>query len=146
MIRVLMAALLIATPVAHLRAEGLRLLLVPIGTSVAPGAQVTVDIYIYNDSDKPAKAPTLENISTVSVLRDINGVRAPRTESSAEMKFHSDSERTLKPHQGERKTIKVDIPAELGDLAEIYVEVGTPSALRSNSILLYCEAGEKASR
>jgi hypothetical protein len=145
MIKVFIATLLIAAPLAHLHGEGLQLLLVPVNTSITPNSQLTVDVYIYNDSDKPAKAPTLENISTVCVLRDVNGVRAPRTESSAEMKFHSGPEHTLKPHRAERKTIKVDIPAEPGDLVEMYVEIGTPSSLRSKSILLSCPIAKPSS-
>jgi|SRR6267154_2460118 len=145
MIKLIIATLLIAAPFAHLHAEGLRLLLVPTGSSITPKSQVTLDVYVYNESDKPAKTPTLENISTVCVLRDVNGVRAPRTESSAEMKFHSGPEHTLKPHRVERKTIKVDIPAEPGDLVEVYVEIGTPSSLRSNSILLSCPIAKPSS-
>jgi hypothetical protein len=40
----------------------------------------------------------------------------------------------------------MEIPAEPGELVELYIEIGRESVLRSNSVLLYCPIEQPVSQ
>ena len=121
-----------------------RLLLVPVQTSIKPHGSVECDLYLYNESKRATMVPSFESISKVYVLRDPTGARLPRGDSSSLVTTHSSGEHSLKPGKVERTRITIEISAEPGDLAEIYVEIGKGPILRSNSVLLFCPVEEKA--
>lgn len=121
-----------------------RLLLVPIQTSIKPHGSVECDVYLYNEGKKDAMVPSFETISKVYVLRDLSGTRLPRGDSSSLVITHSSGEHSLKPGKVERTKITIEIAAEPGDLAEVYVEIGKGPMMRSNSVLLFCPIEEKA--
>jgi hypothetical protein len=115
-----------------------RLLLIPVETSLKPRADVQFDLYLWNNSARPTKVPSLKLLSTTYVLRDISGKRLPRFKSSTQSASHPLSEHLLQPNTAERTRIRIDIPAERGDLVEVYAEISGSSALRSNVVLLFC--------
>ena len=131
-------ALFVGCFVSIAHAEPLRLLLIPLETSIRPGANVRFDVCLWNNGSQPRKIPSLKLLSTTYILRDIKGTRLPRYKSSTQSASHPLSERLLQPNAVERMSIRIDIPAERGDLVEIYAEVGGASALRSNTVLLFC--------
>jgi hypothetical protein len=119
-------------------AEAPRLLLVPAQISIHPNATVECDLYLYNDSNKTISVPSFETLSKVYALRDTSGIRPPRGDSSSLIIDHARPEHTLGPGKVEQTRVRIDISAESGDLAEVYVEIGRDSILRSNSVLLFC--------
>jgi hypothetical protein len=121
-----------------------RLLLVPIQTSIKPNGSVECDLYLYNEGKKTTMVPSFEAISKVYVLRDPSGRRLPRGDSSSLVVTHSAGEHGLKPGKVEQTKITIDIAAEPGDVAEVFVEIGKGPTLRSNSVLLICPMEEKA--
>lgn len=129
---------LLVFTVAYSWGQAPRLLLVTSNTTISKQTDINVDVYVYNDSQRPVQVPSLEYISTFYVLRDPAGIRLPRAGTSAQVFSHPREEHSLQPHGVERTTIKVEIPAEIGDLAEIHVELGQGDhPARSNSILLF---------
>jgi hypothetical protein len=68
--------------------------------------------------------PSFETISKVYVLRDLSGTRLPRGDSSSLVTTHSSGEHSLKSGKVERTKITIEIAAEPGDVAEVYVEIG----------------------
>jgi hypothetical protein len=120
------------------------LLLVPTQTFITPNARVECEVYLYNDSKKAVMVPSFETISKVYGLRDMKGIRLPRGASSTSIASHPPGEHSLGPGRVERTRIIVEIPAASGDLVDLYIEIGSKSVLRSNSVLLFCPAEEKA--
>jgi hypothetical protein len=125
-------------------AETPRLLLVPVHNSIKPNGYVECDLYLYNDSKRATMVPSLETVSKVYVLHDPTGTRLPRGDSSSLVLTHSAGEHRLKAGKVEHTKITIQLSAEVGDLAEVYVEIGKGPMLRSNSVLLFCPAEEKA--
>lgn len=131
-------AILLLLTVTTFFGETPRLLLIPGNVTIGKETDITVDVYVYNDSKKAVTVPSLEYISAFYVLRDPTGVRLPRAGTAAQIFSHPRKGHRLQPNGVERTTIKIEIPAEIGDLAELHVELGQgehPS--RSNSILLF---------
>ena len=122
-----------------------QLLLIPVETSIKPRATVRFDLYLWNNSGRPTKVQSLQLLSTTYVLRDITGTRLPRFKSSTQSASHPLSERLLQPNSAEQTRIRIDIPAERGDLVEVYAEIGGgASALRSNTVLLFCPSAKSS--
>lgn len=136
--KALIIALLLGTSVNTALGQATRLLLVPVEASIKPRANVRLDVYLCNDSPRPIKIPSLKLLSTNYVLRDITGARLPRFKSLTPSASHPLSEQVLQANSVKRTRIRMDIPAERGDLVEVYVEIAGSSALRSNPVLLFC--------
>lgn len=136
--RALLSLFLVAVVTALALGETPRLLLVPVQTSIKPHGSIECDLYLYNDGKKATMIPSFESLSKVYVLRDPTGTRLPRGDSSSLVTTHASGEHSLKPGKVERTKITIEIAAEPGDLAEVYVEIGKGPMLRSNSVLLYC--------
>jgi hypothetical protein len=124
-------------------ADDLQLLLVSPQTKIAPHGEVALEVYIYNGGQKSQLVPSLGEINTVVTVRDLRGAKLPTTDSSAELKSHSDHRHALKAKATEHRTVKANIAAEAGDLAEVYVEIRTPAIVRSNALLFYCETEQR---
>ena len=140
------AALLVVFSLAAARAQSPRLLLIPLETSIKKHATVAFDVFVYNDSAKPAKIPPIELFSAVYSVRDTKTNTLPRAETSAKIQSHPPSPHTLRSKGVEHKRIEMEIPAEPGELVEVYIEIGRDSVLRSNSVLLYCPIEGAASQ
>ena len=130
---------------AAARAQSPRLLLVPLETSIKKHATVAFDVFVYNDSAKPAKIPPIELFSAVYSVRDTKTNTLPRAESSAKTASHPPPPHTLGSKAVEHRRVEMEVPAEPGELVEVYIEIGRDSVLRSNSVLLYCPIEEPAS-
>jgi hypothetical protein len=130
--------LLLVFTVTHSLSETPRLLLIASNTTISKQTDINLDVYVYNDSKRRVKVPSLEYISTFYVLRDPAGIRLPRAGTSAQIFSHPRKEHSLRPNGVEQITIKIEVPAEIGDLAEVYVELGRGDhPWRSNSVLLF---------
>jgi hypothetical protein len=114
------------------------MLLIPVETVIKPGATVNFDLYVWNDSNKPANVPSLELTSATYLLRDISGARSPKGGGISQTTDHSLPLQVLKPNSVVQKKIAIEIPAQAGDLVEVYVGMASPSNLRSNSVQLFC--------
>jgi hypothetical protein len=115
------------------RAEKPRFLLVPLETSIKPGSKATFDVYVWNDSRRPVSVPSLDFISTVTSSKNSGTAEVAGKTSTSTPDEHS-----LSPNSVEWKRITSDIKAQPGDLIEVYVQIGSPPRLRSNSVLLFC--------
>ena len=123
-----------------------RFLLVPSQLFMSPNGSVECDLYLYNDSKKTMTVPSFETISKVYDLQDVHGVRLPRGASTTQITSHLPREHSLRSGGVEHAKITIEIPAEAGDVVEVYVEIGSDTVLRSNAILLLCRVEEKPSR
>jgi hypothetical protein len=114
-----------------------RLLLVPQEASIKSGRNVKFDVYLCNDTKQPKMVPPLTVISTNYVFRDNTGVGL-RFRSSTVRPMHTLTGHILQPNAFDHATVMLDVLAEPGDLAEIYIEVKGTRILRSNTIQLFC--------
>lgn len=119
-----------------------RLLLVSNETSLNARAEVQLDLYLCNDSDRPAIAPAFERISIDYVVRNVAG-RGSAVIGSSTQSTSPSSSHQMKPHSCEHRRIKVKIPTQVGDWVEISAEIRNKPRLRSNSIVLVNFASEK---
>lgn len=140
------AILLLVFSITPARAQSPRVILVPLETAVKTRATVSFDVFVYNDSPKPVKIPPIELFSAVYSLRGTSGNTLPRVETSAKIASHPPQPHTLGSKAGEHRTIKMEIPAEPGELVEVYIEIGRETVLRSNTVLLYCSLEESGSQ
>ena len=140
------AILLLAFSIPAARADSPHLLLIPLETSVKKRATVAFDVFVYNDSAKPAKIPPIELFSAVYSVRDTKTNTLPRVETSAKTASHAPQPHTLRSKALEHRRIEMEIPVEPGELVEVYIEIGRGSVLRSNSVLLYCPIEESSSQ
>jgi hypothetical protein len=141
--RTIIAALTLAAFHATAFGDSLRLLVVCEEVNIKANSSVRCDLYLYNDSDARCFAPSFETVATILALHDVNGVRLPRGDSSSLVTGHASGKQRLEARAVKRTTITVKIPAEVGDLVELYVEVGGDPVVRSNKILLFCPSDEK---
>jgi hypothetical protein len=122
-----------------------RLVLVAERTWIRPNSKVTLDLYLCNVASHEAKAPGFSEVSTfwtatnVSTKRVIGG-------ANVETITHSGGERVLGPNSVAWKRVTIDIPSEPGNIIDVYVKIGYPRELRSNSVLLFCPPEGKRSR
>ncbi len=117
-----------------------RLLLIPMETAVAPQANVTFDVVAINDSKESVNIRSLESFRGVYSIRDTTGKRQHRVSGFARTATHSSKERKLLPGAFEQQKIRLDVPAEPGDVVQVYIKIGSDPGMRSNSLLLYCPA------
>ena len=121
-------------------AEPLRLLLVPVETSIKRQASVTFDVYLVNTDLRAQPAPSLELLFGTYDLDDVKGARLPRGGDWGETTTVPPSPHVLQPNAIEHRQIRMDIPAEPGDLVKVFVEIRGRVGLRSNFALLFCRA------
>jgi hypothetical protein len=119
-------------------AESLRLLLVPLETSIKPRAKVNFDVYVYNSSGQQVKVPSLESLAAFYELNDVTGTRLGRSGGQAQISTGPVAQQTLQQNGMLEKRIAIDIDAERGDLVNVYIKLQNGERLRSNSVLLFC--------
>jgi hypothetical protein len=127
-------------------ADDARLLLVPVETSLKPHEKPIADVYIWNTSHHSIKVASLDFITTVSSTRNPTGATAQGAVELQGKTTTSGPTHKLSANAIETKRVKLDVSAEPGDLLEVYVQIGTPPYLRSNSVLLLCAPASKRSQ
>lgn len=135
-IKLTLTALLLTLGVTS--ADPVRLFLIPRSTLVEAHAEIVLDAYIWNSSQQVQHVPSLDLISTVASWKNSGAA-----ESSGKTTTHNPPDEILPANGVKHMEVKTNLSAETGDLIEVYVEVGAPSQLRSNSVLLYCEPAHK---
>ncbi len=126
---------------AAVQAQEPRLLLIPVETTVKPHSKISFDVYVCNIGPRRAKVPSLEFISTISSSKKLSGKNSPApVEIQGKTSTSAPANHFLTPNSVEWKRITPDIYAQPGDLLEVYVQIGPPPHLRSNSVLLVCPA------
>lgn len=138
--KTLITILILASTSHHALAEADRLLLIAAETAIRPGANISLDVYLYNSASRPKKVPSLDLASASYLLDDVTGARSGRAGGTTEISTEPPAEHVLQPNGIERRRITLKIPAEPGDMVTIYVTLGRTTRLRSNSVLLYCPA------
>ena len=135
--KLFLAISLAAAAVHPALADDARLLLVSSRTTVKAHQPLALEIFLYNPSSKPVRAPALYNYSIESATMDATG---KLSSGGSQSKGFTDlpSLQTLQPKSIQHKSIRVEIDVRPGDFAEVYVEIGQLQTLRSNSILLFC--------
>lgn len=136
--KIIATVLLLMCLVGAVLGDEPRLLLVPREASIKPGRNVKFDVYLCNQTNQPRIVPPLTLISTNYVLRDVTGVRLPRFRSSTERALHALAGHILQPNAFDHAMVMLDVFAEPGDLAEIYIEVKGTRILRSNTVQMFC--------
>jgi hypothetical protein len=135
----LLASLLTLFMSQMVNASELRLILTPVETvTIKPGAAVAFDAYLYNPGPAAAEAPSLELLSAIYTITDVNGARLGRAGISKETSTAPRTNHVLYPNSIERRRINLELPAEAGDLVKVHAEIGRKPLLRSNSVLLFC--------
>ncbi len=127
-----------------------HLLLVQTQTSVRPHTvsskrsterhpNLTFDVYLYNGSGRPVSAPTLEFFSTVAWVSNSMDRRSGFLGGEDEMSNGGLLDHLLPANSVEHRRIKVELPAQPGDLLEVHIEIGHfRNRIRSNTVLLFC--------
>jgi hypothetical protein len=125
--------------------EPLRLLLVPLETSIKPRAKVDFDVYVCNSSGQQVKVPSLESLAAFYELNDVTGKRLGRSGGQAQISTGPLAQHDLQQNGVLEKRIAIDIEAEPGDLVNVYLKLENGERLRSNSVLLFCPANQNKS-
>lgn len=126
--------------------KSVRLLLVPVETTIKSRSVVSFDVYLYNPTNHAKKIASLNRISGFYRLQDITGARQARDEAWSQIVADPPPDHMLQPNSTEHTRISINIPSEPGDLVEIHLEVDRKSLVRSNSVLLFCPTGKMATR
>lgn len=136
-IAITILSLALALAAAH--ADEARLLLIPVETAIKPRSKISFDVYLCNVGRRAVKVPSLDFISTISWSTKLTGKSSPApVELQGKTSTSSPAKHILPPNSVEWKRITPNISAEPGDLVEVYVQIGPPPHLRSNSVLLFC--------
>jgi hypothetical protein len=120
------------------RAQSIRLLLIPVEATIEAHAAATFDVFVYNDSETLVNIPSLELFSAVYSFRDRANDAILRVENLANIATHAPPPHSLAPKSVEQRRIRLEIPANPGELVQVYVEIGRESVMRSNTVLLGC--------
>jgi hypothetical protein len=112
--------------------QQLKVLLVPLDTSIRPHARLTFDLYIYNTGKTPVRVPSLDIISVFSETRSgVDGLADARTVT------HPSPPHLLKGNAVESKRIVAEVLTVPAQLITVHAEIGDPTfRLRSNEVLL----------
>jgi|ERR1043166_5110985 hypothetical protein len=119
-------------------ADPVRLLLIPPTTSVKAHGKIVLDVYIWNSTQETQHVPSLDLISTVASWKNSGAA-----EASSKITTHNPPDEVLAPNSVKYVQVNTNLSVDHGDLVEMYVEIGSPPRLRSNSVLLYCEPQHK---
>lgn len=120
--------------------------LIPKRTSFIPGEECVVDMYLLNRTGGVLKVPSLDAYEAVyHVSRPGSAGSLPRVGGTGPIYSHDLVSETIKPHGMKHSATKIAIKADIGELVELYVELGDKSRIRSNTVLLRCVNSEERS-
>ena len=108
-------------------AGSLKLVLVPTSTTIKPNATATFDVYLYNSSRNPQKAPDLQVMSGGYLV-----LGTGKAEGWSDIGGTIPAEHILNANSAEHRQIKMQISAAAGKVVQVYVEAGEKRSLRSN--------------
>jgi hypothetical protein len=120
-------------------AEEPRLILVSPQTNIKPHKPVVLELYLYNPNSKSVRAPLFVFYSIVTATKDVRANLTPGGGTQSAGISESVPLQTLQPKSIQHKTIRAEIMnLRRGEFAEVYVEIGLNSELRSNAVLFFC--------
>jgi hypothetical protein len=115
-----------------------RLFLVAPEPYVGVGSPVLLDIYLYNDVEKPVKLRPLTFVSANWTLIDTSGKKKEaRAGISSVASDHGTPDIIVPGGAVLYERTKLDVGAEAGDVVEIKVHLGKGKGLESNTVCLY---------
>src|ERR1043165_4511736 len=98
-------------------------------------------LFPYTTLFRSVKVPSLQYM-TISFWnrswKDLSSPAAGSVETEAETSTSPPFDHSLTAHSVERRSIERKVFAKAGDVIEVSVSLGKDSALRSNSVFLFC--------
>jgi hypothetical protein len=104
---------------------------------VEPSKAVSVDIYLYNDSEKELSVRPLRFASAQWSSSDPKGDRFMRSGESRTVSDHGAPDDIVQPHAMLYQRIELDIKPENGDIITVRVTLGKDPVFEANPVLLY---------
>jgi hypothetical protein len=133
----LIAAIIMFCYAEAAAAGSCRLFLLPTDPYLKRSGSVSFDVYLYNDTRKAVKLPSLEMLAADWNLKDVSGKRLYRTGGSRTIVDHPAENRQFDPGRIEHRRVELEIDPEPGDLVTVYVTLGDKAKVRSNTVLLF---------
>ena len=136
--RALLVAATILVSIAPNLAAEVRVFIAPRSPIIPVSGRVTLDVYWFNEGERPAPIPGVGQYGLTTIIRSRTGKTLPRVEGSALVMSHGPADRGIAPRTLVRDEITTKVRAKAGEFVELTADFALARGRRfeSNTVLL----------